>query len=140
MIDELDVNAGRTYCDVISISSSVFDPYGYYSSNYSFAGLMPSTKHVLQDVVVSIPLRAILSAGLNNIMVVGRCISTTHDVQAIIRMNADVLNLGYAAGYAAALCVMNGTTPRQVDVAALQEHLTTIDKIPVETLTEITLN
>jgi len=138
VLDELDVNVGRTYRDVIAIASSAFDPHGYYSSDYSFAGLMPSTKHVKKDVVVYVPLRAILPSGLENIMAIGRCYSTTHDVQAIVRMNPDVLNLGYAAGCAAALCVKNGTTPRQVDLAALQRHLAKIDVLPADKLAEIT--
>ncbi len=138
VIDELDVDAGRTYSDVIAIASSAFDPHGYYSSDYSWAGLMPSTKHTKQDVVVQVPLRAILPAGLENIMVVGRCYSTTHDVQAIVRMNPDALNLGYAAGYAAALCVKAGTTPRQVDIRGLQRHLAGLDILPADKLAEIT--
>jgi hypothetical protein len=139
VIDELDVNAGRTYPDVIAVSASAFDPHGYYSSDYSFAGLMPMTKHVKgRDLVVYVPLRAILPSGLENIMAVGRNYSTTHDVQAIVRMNPDVLNLGYAAGHAAALCVKNGTAPRRVDINALQRHLAEIDILPADTLGELT--
>jgi NADPH-dependent 2,4-dienoyl-CoA reductase/sulfur reductase-like enzyme len=135
VIDELDVNAGRTWHDVIAVSASAFDPHGYYSSDYSFAGLMPMTKHVRdRDLTVYVPLRAILPKGLENIMAVGRNYSTTHDVQAIVRMNPDVLNLGYAAGYAAALCVKHGTTPRRVDVKALQRHLAEIGNLPAERL------
>jgi len=139
VIDELDVNAGRTYPDVISVAASAFDPHGYFSSDYSFAGLMPMTKHVRdRDLVAYVPLRAILPSGLENIMAVGRCLSSTHDAQAIIRMNPDMLNLGYAAGYAAALCVKNGTTPRRVDIQALQRHLAEIDNLPKDKLAEIT--
>ena len=137
VIDERDVDVGRTYRDVVAIASSAFDPHGYYSSDYSFAGLMPSTKHVKQDVVVYVPLRAILPKGLENLFAVGRNYSTTHDVQAIVRMNADVLNLGYAAGYAAALCVRNGTTPREVDIRALQRHLAEIGNLPADALASI---
>lgn len=139
VIDERDVNAGRTYRDVIAVSASAFDPHGFYSSDYSFAGLMPMTKHVRdRDLTVYVPLRAILPAGLENIMAVGRCYSTTHDVQAIVRMNPDVLNLGYAAGHAAALCIRNGTTPRTVDIHALQRHLAEIDILPADKLGELT--
>ncbi|HQL52197.1 MAG TPA: FAD-dependent oxidoreductase, partial [Kiritimatiellia bacterium] len=139
VIDERDVNAGRTYRDVIAVSASAFDPHGYYSSDYSFAGLMPMTKHVRdRDLTVYVPLRAILPAGLENIMAVGRNYSTTHDVQAIVRMNPDVLNLGYAAGHAAALCIKNGTTPRTVDIHALQRHLAEIDVLPADRLDDLT--
>ncbi len=137
VINELDVNAGRTYRDVIAVSASAFDPHGYYSSDYSFAGLMPFTKRVKKDVIAYIPLRAILPAGLENILVVGRCHSMTHDVQAMIRMNPDVINEGYAAGYAAALCLQHGTTPRQVNITELQAHLVSKKILPAEDLPRI---
>jgi NADPH-dependent 2,4-dienoyl-CoA reductase/sulfur reductase-like enzyme len=140
VINELDVDVGRTYRDVIAVSASAFDPHGYYSSDYSFAGLMPSTKHVKQSVTAYIPLRAMLPVGLENILVVGRCHSMTHDVQAMIRMNPDVINEGYAAGYAAALCVKAGTTPRQVDLKALQAHLAAKDILPAAELARITVD
>jgi hypothetical protein len=138
VIDELDVNAGRTYPDVISVAASAFDPHGYFSSDYSFAGLMPMTKHVRdRDLVAYVPLRAILPSGLENIMAVGRCLSSTHDAQAIIRMNPDMLNQGYAIGYAAALCVKNRTSTRAVDLRALQQHLVAVDCLPAESFAEI---
>ena len=140
VINELDVDAGRTYRDVIAVSASAFDPHGYYSSDYSFAGLMPSTKKVKKDVVAYIPLRAILPAGLENIMVIGRCHSMTHDVQAMIRMNPDVINEGYAAGYAAALCVKQHTTPRLVNITELQAHLAAKDILPADELARITVD
>lgn len=138
VIDELDVNAGRTYPDTICISASAFDPHGYYDSDYSFGGLMLQNKHVKADVIVNIPLRAILPAGLDGIMMIGRCHSTTHDVQAMVRMNPDVINEGYAAGYAAALCLRNNTLPRDVDIKALQQHLVEVDILPGEDIVRVT--
>jgi hypothetical protein len=138
VINELDVDAGRTWHDVIAVALSAFDPHGYYGSDYSFAGLMPSTKHVKASVASYMPLRAILPAGLEGIMMVGRCHSTTHDAQAMIRMNPDVINEGYAAGYAAALCVKEGTTPRNVNLKELQDHLFKIDILPAEDRARIT--
>ncbi len=137
VINELDVNAGRTYPDVICIAESAFDPHGYYDSDYSFGGLMLQTKHVKESVKVNIPLRAILPAGLDGLMMVGRCHSTTHDVQAMVRMNPDVINEGYAAGYAAALALRNNTLPRDVDIKALQQHLVEVDILPAEDIERI---
>ncbi|MDD2599185.1 MAG: FAD-dependent oxidoreductase [Kiritimatiellae bacterium] len=138
VINELDVSAERTYPDVISIAASAFDPHGYYDSDYSFAGLMLSTKHVKESVKVNIPLGAIVPAGLDGIMMVGRCHSTTHDVQAMVRMNPDVINEGYAAGYIAALCVQNNTLPREVDIKALQKKMVEVDILPAEDIERIT--
>jgi len=136
-INELDVNAGRTYADVIGVISCAFDPHGYYMSDASFAGLMISTKKVKEDVVMYVPLRACIPAGVEGLYMAGRCFSCTHDVQALARMNPDMLNQGYAIGYAAALCVRNRTSTRAVDLQALQKHLVAVDCLPAERFAEI---
>ena len=131
-INELDVNAGRTYSDVIGVIACAFDPHGFYMSDYSFAGLMISTKKVKADVIMYVPLRACIPAGVEGLYVAGRCFSCTHDAQAIARMNPDMLNQGYAIGYAAALCVRNKTSTRAVNIRALQKHLVASDCLPAE--------
>jgi NADPH-dependent 2,4-dienoyl-CoA reductase/sulfur reductase-like enzyme len=136
-INELDVNAGRTYADVIGVISCAFDPHGYFMSDASFAGLMISTKKVKEDVVLYVPLRACIPAGVEGLYVAGRCFSCTHDVQALARMNPDMLNQGYALGYAAALCVQNKTSTRQVDIRALQKHLADVDCLPADQLAQL---
>ncbi len=136
-INELDVNAGRTYADVIGVIACAFDPHGYYQSDYSFAGLMISTKKVKEDVIMYVPLRACIPAGVDGLYVAGRCFSCTHDVQALARMNPDMLNQGYAIGYAAALCVQNKASTRAVDIRALQKHLAEVDCLPASTLSAI---
>jgi len=136
-IDELDVNSGRTYADVINVIACAFDPHGYYMSDYTFAGLMISTKKVREDVVMYVPLRACIPAGVEGLYVAGRCFSCTHDVQALARMNPDMLNQGYAIGYAAALCVQNKSSTRAVDIKALQKHLVSIDCLPAENFSQI---
>lgn len=136
-INELDVNSGRTYADVITVIACAFDPHGYYMSDYSFAGLMIQTKKVKTDVIMYVPLRACIPAGVEGLYVAGRCFSCTHDAQALARMNPDMLNQGYAIGYAAALCVQNKTSTRNVDIKALQAHLVKIDCLPSESFAEI---
>ena len=137
VIDELDVNAGRTYRDVITVALSAFDPHGYYSSDATFGGLMIPDKHAGKGVTAYIPLRAVIPAGLEGIFMAGRCHSMTHDVQAMIRMNPDVINEGYAVGHAAALCVKDGTPTRRVDLAKLQKHLVEVDILPAEDFARI---
>ena len=136
-INERDVNAGRTYADVIGVIACAFDPHGYYRSDDAFAGLMIQTKKVKTDVVMYVPLRACIPAGVEGLYVAGRCFSCTHDVQALARMNPDMLNQGYAIGYAAALCVQNKTSTRTVDLKALQAHLVKTDCLPAESFAEI---
>ena len=137
VINVIDQIIGRTYKDLISVSWSAYDPHGYHNSDLIYAGLMPPTKHETKPGFATyIPLRSLLPRGLDGIMVVGRCHSVTHDVQASVRMNADLINEGYAAGFTAAQAIMTNTTLRQVDLKPIQDHLADIGNISREDRSE----
>jgi len=57
------------------------------------------------------------------------------DATAMIRMQLDVHNQGYAAGVAAAMAVRDEHTPRRIDVKALQKHLIQVGNLPKDVLT-----
>ena len=63
---------------------------------------------------------------------VGRSHSVTHDVQASVRMNPDMINEGYAAGYTAGQVVKTNTTLHRVDLGPVQDHLVEIGNISQE--------
>ena len=133
VIDVLDQIIERTYPDLIAVSWSAYDPHGYHNSDYVYAGLMPLTKHETKPGFATyIPFRSLLPRGLEGIVVVGRCHSVTHDVQASVRMNPDLINEGYAGGYAAAQAIKSNTTLRQVDLGPVQDHLAEIGNISRE--------
>ena len=137
VINVLDQIIGRTYRDLVGVSLSAYDPHGYHNSDYIYAGLMPPTKHEVRAAgtpgfVTYFPLRAMLPKGLDGILVAGRSHSVTHDVQASVRMNADLINFGYAAGYAAAQAVSTNTALREVDLGPVQDHLAEIGNISRE--------
>jgi len=50
-----------------------------------------------------IPYRALLPTGVDNLLVAGRCLSSTHDAQAAIRVTANCFSTGQAAGLAAVM-------------------------------------
>jgi hypothetical protein len=94
---------------------------------------MPPTKHETKEGFLTyIPLRSLLPKGLDGIMVVGRSHSVTHDVQASVRMNPDLINEGYAAGCIAAKSISTGTELRKVDLGPIQDHLAEIGNISAE--------
>lgn len=133
VIDVIDQILGRTYRDLISVSWSAYDPHGYHNSDLVYAGLMPPTKHETKPGFATyIPLRSLLPQGLDGLLVVGRSLSVTHDVQASVRMNADLINLGYAAGYTAAHAIRSGATLRTVELGPIQDHLAEIGNISRE--------
>ena len=70
-----------------------------------------------------IPYRCLLPKGFENLLVAGRCISSTHEAQASYRIMPYCAELGHAAGCAVALAKKSGKTVRSVDVKALQSIL-----------------
>ena len=68
----------------------------------------------------TIPYRCLVPLKADNLLVAGRCISSTHEAQASYRVMPIVTTLGQAAGIAAALAIKAGVAMRDVDVKALQ--------------------
>ncbi len=137
VVNVLDQIIERTYHDLVGVSWSAYDPHGYHNSDYIYAGLMPPTKHDVRAAgkpgfITYFPLRAMLPKGLDGLMIAGRSHSVTHDVQASVRMNSDVINFGYAAGCVAAEAVRTRAALREVDLAPVQDHLAEIGNISPE--------
>ena len=70
-----------------------------------------------------IPYRCLTPAGLDNVLVAGRCISCDRHIQGSLRVMPGCFITGQAAGMAAALAVEKGGTTRQVSVPELQARL-----------------
>lgn len=70
-----------------------------------------------------IPYRSLVPLNVKNLLVAGRCISTTHEAMSAIRVMAPCMAMGEAAGRAAAQAVKAGVSPADVNVAQLQNHL-----------------
>src|SRR5437667_246917 len=69
------------------------------------------------------PYRTLLPIGVEGLLVAGRCFSATSDAQKMSREIPPMFVVGEAAGVAAALAVREQTSPRQLDVAEIQEVL-----------------
>jgi hypothetical protein len=65
----------------------------------------------------------LLPAGLEGLLVAGRCFSATHDAHASARSMATCMAMGEAAGTAAAMAARDGTMPRAVAPASLRAQL-----------------
>ena len=70
-----------------------------------------------------IPYRCLIPKNMNNLLVAGRCISSTHEAQASYRIMPFCAELGQAAGTAVAVAVKNNTSVRNVDVGLVQKKL-----------------
>ncbi|MBR5308530.1 MAG: FAD-dependent oxidoreductase [Clostridia bacterium] len=71
----------------------------------------------------TVPYRSLVPMGIDNLAVAGRCISTTHEAQASIRIIPIVSCLGEAAGTAVGIASKSGIAMRDVDISALQDKL-----------------
>jgi len=70
-----------------------------------------------------IPYRCLVPLGIENLLVAGRCVSSTHEGHSAIRIMPSCVAMGEAAGVAAALSLDVGVSPRNLDVEALKTAL-----------------
>jgi hypothetical protein len=70
-----------------------------------------------------IPYRCLLPQRIDNLLVAGRCISTTHEAMAAIRVMSTCMAMGEAAGRAARIAVADAVSPSQVNVSKLRQEL-----------------
>jgi hypothetical protein len=73
----------------------------------------------------TIPYSALLSATIDGLLVCEKNISVSHIANGSTRLQPVVMNIGQAAGMAAALCVELNCQPREVPVRKIQEALLT---------------
>lgn len=71
----------------------------------------------------TIPYGALVSADTVNLLAADKDLSVSHMANGATRLQPLVLNIGQAAGLAAALCLEQGCMPEALPVAALQEAL-----------------
>ncbi len=71
----------------------------------------------------TIPYRALIPKGFDNMLAAGRCISSTHEAQAAYRIMPICCCMGEAAGAAAALAFKNKSAMREVKTEALHREL-----------------
>jgi glycine/D-amino acid oxidase-like deaminating enzyme len=70
-----------------------------------------------------IPFGTTLPKGVDNLLVAGRCASTTPEGQASLRVSGPCFAMGQAVGTAAELARRSGVTPKEIDIKALQHRL-----------------
>ena len=80
-------------------------------------------QYVAESGVYGIPYRSLLPAGLEGMLVAGRCFSATHDAHASARSMATCMAMGQAAGTAAALAARRNVSPRSVPAEEVRRML-----------------
>jgi len=73
---------------------------------------------------VAMPYRCLVPAKLEGLLVAGRCFSSDQAANSMFNTISHCIQMGQAAGTAAALAVESKVLPRKVDIKALQKRLT----------------
>jgi hypothetical protein len=111
-----DILERRVFDDAVARSAYPIDIHNPSGSGTTTHRLPPGTSY-------EIPYRCLVPQTVDDLLVAGRCISTTHEALASTRLTPTVMTLGQAAGTAAALSLVAGVTPRNLDAHALRERL-----------------
>lgn len=120
-ITEEDIKSARTFEDwAVTRAHFNFDVHNITGSGLDKTGVQ---KHFKQKRSYTIPYGCLIPLEVDNLLLAGRNISGTHMAHSNYRVMPICVNLGQAAGTAAALSVKKGVTPRELDVADLQAVL-----------------
>lgn len=111
-----DVLSARKFDDAVARSAYPIDIHNPSGSGTTTHRLAPGTSY-------EIPFRCLVPQHRDQLLVAGRCISTTHEALASTRLTPTVMTLGQAAGTAAALANESGSNAGDVEANALRERL-----------------
>lgn len=76
--------------------------------------------HLKEGTDYDIPYRCLYSRKVSNLLVAGRCISSTHEANAAVRVSPIAMATGQAAGVVASIAALNSITPWEVDISILR--------------------
>ncbi|NQT91350.1 MAG: FAD-dependent oxidoreductase, partial [Lentisphaerae bacterium] len=114
VLTQEDVLEGRSFDDQVALCCwpiDIHNPDGIHTG----VGQWPAGPY-------GIPYRCITPQGVENLYVVGRPISSTHEANSSSRLNSACTAIGQAAGCAARMAIEAGSV-RKIDVGALLKKL-----------------
>jgi len=115
-ITHADYVGGRQWEDAVCYS---YYPIDLHQSEQSGLDL----RYLAQGVVPTIPLGALLPAGVEGLLVAGRCVSSDRLANSALRTQPSCMAMGQAAGAAAVLAARSGLSLRQVPLKQIHDAL-----------------
>ncbi|HEX5078025.1 MAG TPA: FAD-dependent oxidoreductase, partial [Geminicoccaceae bacterium] len=111
-----DVLSARRFDDVIARGAYPVDIHNPKGSGTVL-------KRLPEGAAYDIPLRCLLPAGIDNLVVAGRCLSGSHEAHSSYRVMPIAMATGQAAGVCAALATRRHAPPRAVPAREVQAEL-----------------
>ena len=117
MLTADDILSGRKFEDAISKNSYCIDIHNPEGKGWNAYFIKA------EDASYDIPYRCLVPKNINGLLVAGRCISTTYEALASIRIMPSCMAIGQGAGTAAAISSSKKIAPREIDVKELRGML-----------------
>lgn len=108
------------------VSGKVFEDslsYSFYPIDLHRDGQSIYQEFLKEDIVATIPLRALIPKNSRNFLVAGRCLSSDRLSNSALRVQASCMGMGQAAAAAAVLAIKNKVTPADVPIDELKRLL-----------------
>jgi hypothetical protein len=115
VITEGDYTSGRVFEDAVC--------YAFYPVDVHKGNGFDKLEHLKPGIVPTVSLRALIPKHSRNIMVAGRCVSSDRYANGGLRVQASCMAMGQAAGVAATLAAMRGTTPLELPLGEIHKLL-----------------
>lgn len=116
-LEEKEVLSGARFEDAIGLGAWPIDIH----PTDGFVGVHPHKEN--PPAPYEVPYRCLVPLEVENLLVAGKPISSTHRAHGSTRIQGTSFATGHAAGAAAALACSQGVTPRRLDVTLLRRVL-----------------
>ncbi len=117
-----DAQSGKSFEDVVAIRYGTIDPGGLQENKDYHGSIKDGNEY---------PYGSMLPKGVEGLLVAGRCASLTHLGLTVCKSMGNMMAVGQGAGVAAALAALGNTTPRALNVKAIQQKLRDIGVVEV---------
>ncbi|MGL1891191.1 MAG: FAD-dependent oxidoreductase [Spirochaetaceae bacterium] len=115
-LNEEDILGARKFDDAIAC-------YGYPIDIHSPSGEKTESRHLEWGQYYTIPYRSLINSKIDNLITVGRCISSTFGAQAAFRTTPGAGAIGHGGGVAAAIAVKEKKPFKELEYKSIKELL-----------------
>jgi hypothetical protein len=129
VLDEKEILATKDFDDAIATGCWYLD---MHPNKITTGGANAVPKQ--QPAPYDIPYRSLLPKKVDNLIVAGRCHSTTRLAQSSTRVTVTAMALGEAAAVAASLAIQGGTSPLTIDGREVRKKLKAQNAGPIQDL------
>ena len=112
-----DIMEGRRFADGICLVTFTVDVHKLHREDTL------DNRRGIKTKPYHIPYRSLVPLECSNLLLAGRCLSGDFYPHASYRVMGNMAATGEAAGYAAAMCVKEGISPREVDGTVVSRYM-----------------